>query len=216
MAQPPPPCYLLQKLPPELRNNIYEVVFTFDHVKEDHTNDVDVWTAVKKLPNSLLFTCRTIQAEATKMFAASLKNFWSTHNFVITEPACYYGKGVREPDLKPLQKLTDDDIRCMKSLRFQQGSQSWCLLHNRGGWRHESHLSVSGHTVIIEDWLRPRYYYSQLGYRYIDHEWEEFDNEEELFKACEENEMAVPLLHQLCWFAFEIGGYQDEFGEPAD
>lgn len=218
MAQPPPPCYLLDKLPPELRNRIYEFVFTFDHIKGDHNDEIDVCTAVKEQPNSLLFTCHTIQAEAKKMFKAELNAFWSTHNFVVTESAYYHGEGFRKPDLETIKKLTDDDIRYMKSLKFEQGSHIWHLVHNQGGWRYEQHVTVSGFPfpIVVTDWLRPRYFYSKLGYKYIDQEWDVFEEEEELFKACEENEMEVPLLHQLCWRIFDIGGYQDQFGGPAD
>ncbi|PPJ51648.1 hypothetical protein CBER1_08825 [Cercospora berteroae] len=91
-------CLFLNKLPAELRNEIYELAFTShdDEVEIDLSDfdpprnsllstkgEVDLSKA--EPPNiSLLSTCRQIQSEATQLYQRANHQYWTDTHFVVT------------------------------------------------------------------------------------------------------------------------------------
>ncbi|KAH9818132.1 hypothetical protein Tdes44962_MAKER05425 [Teratosphaeria destructans] len=77
---PQPKCYFLQ-IPPELRNEIYELAFTSD---DDDPEGTDLYKKVPPSP-SLALACRQIWQEASAVFPHSWKRYWSERRFVIPD-----------------------------------------------------------------------------------------------------------------------------------
>ncbi|KAK5121357.1 hypothetical protein LTR85_005523 [Meristemomyces frigidus] len=83
MASPPPstePCRLL-KLPPELRNRIYELVST-----PEHDNGVGFALATATGPSkALLLSCRQVYSEACIIHKLAFRRYWQTSTFVLDQ-----------------------------------------------------------------------------------------------------------------------------------
>ncbi|GIZ42827.1 hypothetical protein CKM354_000608100 [Cercospora kikuchii] len=91
-------CLFLNKIPAELRNEIYELTFTSDddEVEIDLSNfdpprspllstKGGVELSKAHPPNdALLCTCRQIQSEATQLYEKASRQYWSETHFVIT------------------------------------------------------------------------------------------------------------------------------------
>jgi hypothetical protein len=80
-------CPLFAKLPPELRNNIYEYVFTTDGL-----TDKDLVTAKSRRPRSdLIYTCQRVFAEAQRIFEKARTDYWRYSTFYVKrERKVYY------------------------------------------------------------------------------------------------------------------------------
>lgn len=98
-------CGLL-KLPAELRNNIYELVFT---VASTATTDLLYATPP---PKSLLSTCREIHDEAAAMYKDTYRRFWTSSSFVLVmdrasvAAAKVFIEAMRDEDLDHIVHLT--------------------------------------------------------------------------------------------------------------
>ncbi|EME82714.1 uncharacterized protein MYCFIDRAFT_196199 [Pseudocercospora fijiensis CIRAD86] len=107
MADPPPPCYLLKKIPAELRNRIYELTFAPDD-EQNEAGEVSLCKA-KSPPKDLLVTCRKIHGEAAKMYKAEHQRYWRSTKFKIDrdEGEMYSGAldALREEDLDHVTQL---------------------------------------------------------------------------------------------------------------
>ncbi|KAK4610354.1 hypothetical protein CLAFUW4_13974 [Fulvia fulva] len=71
-------CYLLQKLPAELRIAIYELVFS----ATDNDLEVDLLQATPP-EKYLILTCRRIRHEASAMYRSAYQTYWRTTRFVM-------------------------------------------------------------------------------------------------------------------------------------
>ena len=70
-------CALLKKLPAELRNQIYELVFSPNHRKDD---SVELRDATPP-EGSLTRSCRQIYREASAMYRRAYRDYWTTTPF---------------------------------------------------------------------------------------------------------------------------------------
>ena len=112
------------KLPAELRNEIYELVF-------DSRSDspINLLSAVPP-PKDLLLVCREIHSEAEKLYKACYRNFWSENEFVLEKN---HGDLVIEAEVKALDAMGLDHIRNMRA--YYTWSESYYnLLDTRGAW----------------------------------------------------------------------------------
>lgn len=70
-------CPLFEKLPPEIRNKIYECVFT-----SQASTRRNLFTAVRKRPwSNLLLTCQRIFAEANGIYELARTSYWRENTF---------------------------------------------------------------------------------------------------------------------------------------
>lgn len=70
---------LLETLPPELRNQIYEYVFT-----SERSTRRDIYAAVRKRPlSNLLLTCQRMFAEANGIYELAQTSYWRENTFYI-------------------------------------------------------------------------------------------------------------------------------------
>ena len=112
-------CRLLN-LPPELRNDIYELAFTFSC--ESH---VDVPQPM--LPSkALLLTCRQIYREAADLYKASFRHFWTTSKFVVED-------ATRALALDHVSQLNERNIEHVKDIVVYSGEDISLTLQN-GIW----------------------------------------------------------------------------------
>ncbi|TKA56769.1 hypothetical protein B0A55_12378 [Friedmanniomyces simplex] len=80
MAQPSP--RRLLALPPELRNQIYEFVFSFAKDSKCPTDLLSAAPPSKAPP----LTCKTINSEAALLYKYEYRQYWSATNFELTVP----------------------------------------------------------------------------------------------------------------------------------
>ena len=98
---------LLFRLPKELRDNIYELVFATEH----KTATIQFATARSLAPSvNLLLTNRTINQEAEKGYRASYIAFWSENIFVLLFQLRY-----------DACRITANDLHHMKRIRMVTG-----------------------------------------------------------------------------------------------
>ncbi|KAF7188534.1 hypothetical protein HII31_10196 [Pseudocercospora fuligena] len=79
------PCYLQEKLPAELRNEIYELVFTTGTPESTQGNGpatVDLFHATPP-SKALTLTCRQFHAEAHDMYKTAYQSYWKTTSFTV-------------------------------------------------------------------------------------------------------------------------------------
>lgn len=70
-------CHFLQRLPAELRNEVYDLAFGFDP-------DIPVDLLHAEPPSaSLIQTCRQIYSESRAMYRNAFRNYWRTTEFVM-------------------------------------------------------------------------------------------------------------------------------------
>ena len=100
----------LMKLPPELRNEIYELVL----FQEDDDDDYEPIDLMNPCPPSkdLLLSCREIYHEAKGIYKQAYKAFWKTSDFTIEDvsdmPETMIGlqRGLREKEVELVHHLT--------------------------------------------------------------------------------------------------------------
>lgn len=129
-----PFCPLLDKLPAEMRNRIYEYVFA----TEDNGDDTIDLAAQDDPPSkNILRTCRQVHAEAAQLYKKTYQAYWTSKNFFLQ---------AREEDLRAcmdtLSVYRGEDLDHINSLvllvsRPKQGLVEFDLLDKRGGWRFE-------------------------------------------------------------------------------
>lgn len=99
MAETSPPnkstkCYLLE-IPPEIRNNIYDLVFAPDGAGEE----IEL-VGAKTPDKSLVLSCRQIYREVKYVYRAACRSFWRETKFVITlEVTDYYDEKMWDENL---------------------------------------------------------------------------------------------------------------------
>ncbi|GIZ42828.1 hypothetical protein CKM354_000608200 [Cercospora kikuchii] len=74
-------CSFLEKLPAELRNEIYELVFTSDD------DDFEGWVELEDAEppsRALLWTCQQIKTEATQIYEEACSKYWTETSFRVT------------------------------------------------------------------------------------------------------------------------------------
>lgn len=142
MASSKSTCFLLQKIPGELRNDIYGHVYEDD--KPDSTAAVNLLDPHPPGGKSLLLTCRQINKEARGCQKEAYRKFWKESRFKvdITKDLDFHG---------PLAGLKAQDLDNVTSLTLYQHTYSALLCHNyslvdrRGLWR----LITASETVSI-------------------------------------------------------------------
>ncbi|KAK4496212.1 hypothetical protein PRZ48_012192 [Zasmidium cellare] len=74
------PCPFFDKLPVELRDEIYKLTFTPDHDEGKEVSLVDAAPPSK----AVLMTCKQAHAEAAKLYKAMYQDYWRKTTFQIT------------------------------------------------------------------------------------------------------------------------------------
>ncbi|RMY78383.1 hypothetical protein D0863_00706 [Hortaea werneckii] len=123
-------CGLLE-LPPELRNNIYELCF------ESVIDDKRVKFNAPTPPEfAILQTCRQFRDEATQIFQVADREYWSNTNFWIERKTCEKMtvdvESMRSEKVHLMNKITIENpseespgsIRCLKRY-LQSGGVTW-------------------------------------------------------------------------------------------
>lgn len=89
-ASHPRSVFLFQKLPPELRNHIYDYYFS-----DDAKDELELFANATRMhyPNwAIMATCKQISLETSTIFARAAAGFWTDHSFHIKGPfphTCY-------------------------------------------------------------------------------------------------------------------------------
>ena len=114
-------CYLLG-LPAEIRNQIFEDVFTTDHdaftsdhgaFTPDHDGEATIDLLAAQPPEkALVFTCRQVYGETRQMFRTAYRSFWSktTFKFSIAERNGNGEWSCRCEDRHRVNKMDEEDI----------------------------------------------------------------------------------------------------------
>ncbi|KXT13345.1 hypothetical protein AC579_6044 [Pseudocercospora musae] len=141
-----PPCYLLEKIPAELRNRIYQLVFAPYEEEVNKAGEINLCKA-KFPPKNLIFTCRQIHSEAAKMYKAEYQRYWRSTKFGIDRfrmTRC----------LDALHALKEEDIEQVTQLRIQRpfftGEEHFYLLPECRSWKRRDH---SGQETFLLPYL---------------------------------------------------------------
>ena len=108
------PCFLVDKIPPEVRNIIYELAFTTD---ADTQAEIDLFCAAGP-SRSLLLTCRRVHDEAAALHKHLHRRYWTTTSFTATvtlNPAIPCSDGVSEVRTA-LAALGDGNLQHVRKL----------------------------------------------------------------------------------------------------
>lgn len=135
LSRSSPSTCLLTSLPPELRNNIYELIFSVAGKEERHL------FKAKPPPKALLSTSRHINKETAAMYRAAYRNCWSCSRFTVMDPAqmtCSYNELANQ--------FEGRDIKHIKSLRLLRKDRSQMVLQE-GLWREAVVDALSGVSV---------------------------------------------------------------------
>lgn len=74
------PCPLLDELPPELRNTIYQLVFTSSNSTDTEDSTIDL-TKPSAPSKALSMTCRRVYNEAAKVYKNAYRAYWTSNKF---------------------------------------------------------------------------------------------------------------------------------------
>lgn len=97
------PCHFFDKLPPELRNEVYKLAFASD----DDSKGIRLIDAAPP-SKALIVTCRQTHAESAKLYKAMYRDYWRTNKFLIEESVSY-GYQSRLTDHVPVNRAMDVD-----------------------------------------------------------------------------------------------------------
>lgn len=99
-------CPLFEKLPQELRDQIYEYVFTTTNDSSIHRN-----LATTERPfSNLLLTCQRMFNETSQIYEIARTQFWTENIFIIDKPTC-------EPSAKQIvENLHDREISLIQQI----------------------------------------------------------------------------------------------------
>jgi hypothetical protein len=140
-------CPLLAKLPPELRNHIYEYVFT-----SERSSRQNLYTATMSRPwSNLILTCQRIFAETKGIYEVARTSYWGENTFYVNR--------LREnlstwPSAQQVvNKLHDRELNLIREIiivcRFEYARREW-RLNSRSdsmhGWILTSPLSTNNNT----------------------------------------------------------------------
>ncbi|KAF2166746.1 hypothetical protein M409DRAFT_22800 [Zasmidium cellare ATCC 36951] len=122
-ASNPPPCPFLEKLPAEIRNEIYELAFTQD----SSTSEIELFEA-KSPSKALLSTCRQ----------DTYGKYWHANRFVCTLStwATQTARRICKDSLDPLHDFDLENISslCIKCTDGDKIVLQHTLRNPRGGW----------------------------------------------------------------------------------
>lgn len=102
-------CCRLLKLPPELRDRIYDLVFT-----TDTTSKIDLLTASPP-SKSFILTCHQVNVEASAIYKAAYQTFWTTTRFIVDSSAVSDKRDTRNK----LRHHRTKDINRITSIQFE-------------------------------------------------------------------------------------------------
>lgn len=132
-------CPFFDKLPAELRLDIYTLTFDIDHSQEANLLEA------KPPSKALLITCKRAHAEARAIHSQAHRNYWMGTKFIIPD-------GRREHtvhEINALQRIYSQDLHHIAHLRIFRPARrneptEWCfdLLDSRGGWCFSNEYSV--------------------------------------------------------------------------
>lgn len=123
-----PTCPFLDKTPPEIRNNIYDLVFA----PSDPTAAIELKDA-QPPAKDIILTCGKVHSEAAAMFKSAYRAFWSESKFLISLSAAE-GQGGAE----------------QAKAEAEQEKQYRAVVNGEGIARniaHIKHITVNGATA---------------------------------------------------------------------
>lgn len=135
-------CPLLEKLPPELRNQIYEYVFT-----SERSLRRNLYTATMKRPwCNLLLTCQRIFAETKGIYEVARTSYWRENTFYVDR--LRRTKSTRPTAQQIVGKLHDRELDLIREIvivcNFDSTRREWRLTPRRdsmSGWIWTSPLA---------------------------------------------------------------------------
>lgn len=137
-----PPCLLLDDLPAELRNNIYEYFFATDDNGDD---TIDLGALYHAPSKNILLTCRQVYEEAGQLYQEAYRTYWTNNKFRVhrSSTTCHR-------DLKiAIATLRDQDLQHIKDLELSRPSELWAASTDLSVAAHCSMLRASGSSMLI-------------------------------------------------------------------
>ena len=124
-------CPLLDKLPPELRNQIYEYVFT-----SERSARRNLYTAKMQRPwSNLLLTCQRIFAETKGMYEVARTSYWRENTFYVDRMR--RTKSTRPTAQQIVDKLHDRELDLIREIvivcNFDSTRREWRLTPRTDG-----------------------------------------------------------------------------------
>lgn len=118
-------CSFLERIPAELRNEIYKLAFTTNSAK------VDLFSTPPP-SKALILTCRKVYEEARGFYKAAYQSYWKNTNFAID------GNTI---ELEAISRLREDDLQHITRLAAswlspRRTTHHFELLSLNGAWRH--------------------------------------------------------------------------------
>ncbi|KAK5121165.1 hypothetical protein LTR85_005649 [Meristemomyces frigidus] len=149
------------KLPPELRNRIYELAFTTEAEEGTNINLLDAAGPTK----ALLLTCRQIHSEAVGFHKQAYRRYWTTSKFTLST----LNFSPRAELVSALNKLSHVDVEQIKHLLVTienkrrdaapSSSASWSCTYDGIGWTLDNQTPYGGSVVrmLLGDADKGRY-----------------------------------------------------------
>lgn len=139
-----PTCTLTDRIPVEIRNRIYELVYapdddfpgTVELFSKTPVSDADNVLVYHNMgpPNKhLLLTCRQILSEARAMYKYYYRSFWKNTNFSI-DLNHEWNSGTCDIARSKLHSLREQDLKNITRLRFSVRDAQWRLFQKNGPW----------------------------------------------------------------------------------
>ncbi|KAK4615938.1 hypothetical protein CLAFUW4_10265 [Fulvia fulva] len=191
-----PPKGLLD-LPPELRNNIYDFVFTLSPTSAR----VNIYEAAPPLSTDLLFTSHQIHNEALHSYRKAYKAWWLNTSFIVDTR----DDAINETHHRAIEELAYDDLQHARHLEvITSKERSFVLVDARGVCK------ISGRNLITtvpasnrEEWIVP--------YMPDGKDWSVRDrihySEVSAWKQCNERGFRVlPVSDQIRYLVERYGG----------
>ncbi|KAF2166750.1 hypothetical protein M409DRAFT_22804 [Zasmidium cellare ATCC 36951] len=128
------PCPLFEKLPPELRNEIYRLTFTV----EDEGKDIRLRDAAPP-EKAILLTCKQAHTEAAKLHKIMYRDYWRKTTFSVQQH--------RHPRLVLTRRILEDHVEIHRpvdvnhiehltlTLKYAHATERLHLEDSRGIWR---------------------------------------------------------------------------------
>lgn len=134
----------LMKLPPELRNEIYELVL----FQEDDDEDYEPIDLMYPYPPSknLLLSCREIYREAKGIYKQAYRAFWKTSTFMIEDVS-----EMPETMVGLQRKLREEEVELIHHLTMYDGDNGR-LVYSEGMWTEygPDTEEENGEEILIE------------------------------------------------------------------
>lgn len=159
-------CLFLTKLPAELRNAIYELVFKPETNDED-IGGADIRTATPPNKN-LILVCRQISQEATKLRRDAYRRFWRTTHFKLSFKP-FEDTQTKQDCRLVVDQLDQCDIENISQITIQikikqnHTRLSLGLVDPRGGWQIKSSEVLQHGPSKWRKVYKPHYLYCKPG-----------------------------------------------------